>query len=148
VLGALAAAGFALWLLIRYQMGRYLRNYTLKRVCLKLNGMKERVDYYYADILRQLSFWSVRVEEGDTIRTFCRRADRYVRLDFYKWRKRGYRHRHRYACRPIMELIAECILPRGVETNLREVLGGFCYFLHASSARQSVELDFSDISAK
>ena len=43
--------------------------------------MNACVDYYYSDILKQLSFYGLYLKEGDTIATLCGRAQERLKGD-------------------------------------------------------------------
>ncbi|MGI5900481.1 MAG: transglutaminaseTgpA domain-containing protein [Christensenellales bacterium] len=129
--GLLAAAA-ALWLLIRFEMNRFFRRYTIRYVTGKIPSMEKRVDYYYADIIKQLSFWAVTVQPGDTIHSFCKKADRYVKLSFYSMEEVGrivMRQRYGEKAATLEELRKMQFYHETLETSLKELLGPVSYFV-------------------
>ncbi len=125
-------AAVALWLLVRFEMNRFFRRYTIGFVTGKFLSMEKRVDYYYSDIIKQLSFWGVNVQPGDTIASFCKKADRYVKLSFHSMEDIGrivMRQRYGKKSATLEDLRKMQFYHETLETSLKETLGPFSYFV-------------------
>ena len=141
-IAGIAAAALLIWLLIKFEMNRFFRRYTLRFVNGKYQSMAQRVDYYYKDIVKQLSFWGVTVDAGDTIETLCRKADRYVKLDFHSMKDIGeivMRQRYGMHSATVEELRKMEFYHEALETRLKESMSGFMYFAQRIVMRGDVK---------
>lgn len=81
ILAAAAALCFAAWFAIYRIMRRKLSIYELSRVSRKIPDMGGRIDFYFDDILKQLSVLGIDAYAGETLTAFSKRADLRLRLE-------------------------------------------------------------------
>ena len=80
ILGSIILLLIILRIAVSILMGRYHRKYRLEKVIRKFDNMSDRLAFYYADILRQMRYFGVEVQTGDTFITFAEKADKRVHV--------------------------------------------------------------------
>ncbi len=131
VLGA-AAAVLVLWRLYLFAMDWYFRRYRFSYALRRYPDLRACADYYYADMLRQLSFWTVCPRTGETLSAFAARVDQ-LRLcqDFSMQRVAALMQQVRYGeYTPSQEEIRTLYYAHdALENALLQALGKGGYFL-------------------
>ncbi|MBQ4637638.1 MAG: hypothetical protein IJB92_02760, partial [Clostridia bacterium] len=131
----IAASGIAafilLYLLYRYIFNRYFRNYDLERVKKKFSANSSVADFYYSDIIKQLEFFGVDMKDGETVLSYCEKADRFVRIGTYTMKMVGeiiIRSRYGNIAPTDDELRRIFFLHDSLESQMLENMGKSKYF--------------------
>ncbi len=126
---AVLAVGAALF--VRRRMTRYLRLYEAQAVLFHELSSEKAVDYIYADLLRQLRYYDIQPNGGETLARFAARVDAYFVPEATRMEQvADVVSRERYALRKLtpqdVEVLAAFHADR--ERGLRKYLGNFRYF--------------------
>lgn len=139
----LAALGFVLlYVSLRVMLYAVMtgktRAFRLNRVLRRFSAMSSRMEYYYADILRQLRLLGLEPGPGETLNTFPSRVDKRIRLEGCALTEiAGVLTRMYFAgIEPVLsDVEAACVYHERLEEYLRENLGKTAYFFRRAVKR-------------
>ncbi|MBE5761576.1 MAG: transglutaminase domain-containing protein [Clostridiales bacterium] len=131
IAASVIVAFILLYLLYRYIFNRYFRNYDLERVKKKFSDNSSVADFYYSDIIKQLEFFGVDMKDGETVLSYCEKADRFVRIGTYTMKMAGeiiMRSRYGNIAPTDDELRRIFFLHDSLESQMLENMGKSKYF--------------------
>lgn len=117
--------------ILRAIMDSKFKLYEWDRVTKKIADLSERLEYYYADVIRQLELLNLEARPGETLLTYPVRVDRRYRFEDSTFGEVAYARMRLYFAEELPsteEIEVACFFHENLEYTLMETLGPIPYF--------------------